>query len=510
MSESKELLPSTTPPNRGFYISVLLLIVLLGGYLRLEGLGFRSLWRDEFCTWHVAQMPLGESLRWGPELTKPPAYQLFLRALTDDPHPPEWFLRLPAAVCGLLVLPAALWWGRLAGGWTIGLVLAGLLAVNTLQVFYSREARPYSMLVLGCAISTGLWFRLVGERSLSLLVAYVGVTAATLYAHYLAGLTVVAQAAWWVLVYGWSRGEARSSRMRPFYPALALVLTGVVCAPLAVRYLMFKTSMFQGLAWIDPPGLWEACVVLGRLTFGPQWVIGILAPAVIVWMAGAFGVLPRSSWLRGERLYKGRGDICGLLLLWLFAAWFGLLLISWLAHPAMVARYALPAGIPALLFPMVIAYRIHRRVPLIVLVVLGLASFPDWADRQVTPGFREMASFLREHVEGDNELVVLTIDHTTFPGWEDSERLGFRYYPITDLPLAELHLESDGVTAKNNVLRDPRGMYLIVLWADPFPILEAAGREPLDIVLEGQSFAQLAFEPYRLVRVAPMRRPQGH
>ena len=69
--------------------------------------------------------------------------------------------------------------------------------------------------------------------------------------------------------------------------------------------------------------------------------------------------------------------------------------------------------------------------------------------------------------------------------------------------LEELHLDADGVAALNEVLRDPRGLYLVVLGADPLAVLDAAGRQSVSIVIEGRSYTQLLFAPYRLVRVAP-------
>ena len=170
----------------------------------------------------------------------------------------------------------------------------------------------------------------------------------------------------------------------------------------------------------------------------------------------------------------------------------------------MVPRYALPAGAAALLLPLVIAYRLHRRAPLVVMVVFVLGAVPDWTNREFDPGLREMAKYLEQQVDQRTEAVVLTMDTTIYPGWEDSERLGFQYYRMRNVPLEELYLRADGVTATNAILQDPRGLYLVVLWADPFPILEAAGRRAVPIVHAGRSYSRLHFPPYRLVRVAPI------
>jgi hypothetical protein len=183
----------------------------------------------------------------------------------------------------------------------------------------------------------------------------------------------------------------------------------------------------------------------------------------------------------------------------------GLLAVSWLAHPAMVPRYALPAGVFALLVPLLVASRIDRRAPMLASLAFIVGSAPTWTDRDVNPGVREMAAFLQERVNPETEIVVLTLDKTIYPEWADVEGIVFAYYPLQGLTVRALRLGRDGVSDENLALKDPRGMWLIVLWADPFLILERAGRTSLSIALEGESFTQLMFPPYRLVYIAPLQ-----
>ncbi|UCC30207.1 MAG: glycosyltransferase family 39 protein [Phycisphaerales bacterium] len=486
------------------YLTVLILIVLLGVYLRFEGLGVRSLWRDELCTWHVSRMGLWESLRWGPELTKPPLYQFALRLLTPDPHPSEFLLRFPAAICGVLTVLAGWWLGRLAGGRWVGLALAGLLTFNGLQIDYSQECRPYSMLVLGSTLSTTLWYRLVVDERRVDFYAYIVTAVLTLHAHYLAALTIFGQVLWWLVT--WRGGRAKRPALRPL---LALVASGVFCIPIVLRYLYFRSSVFQGLDWIRPPTWLSTLDVMKQLTFGWPWVFGLFAPLVVLWIMSAFGMPLRLPGRRGGRIFAGREDILGLLLLCWLSAWFGLLVISWVAHPAMVARYGLPAAAPALLIPLVIACRWDRRGPLIIAVVFVIGAAPHWLIREHAPGFRELAAYLEKHVDPESEAAVLIIDNTVYPGWEDSERLGFQYYPMKGVPVEELRLNPDGLAAEDSILKDPRGLYLIALWADPFLILEAAGRQAVPFQIDRLSYSRLLFAPYRLVRVAPLALDRG-
>ncbi|MBI4716648.1 MAG: glycosyltransferase family 39 protein [Planctomycetes bacterium] len=491
------------------------LVSILAAYLRLVGLGDRSLWLDEFATWHVSQMPLRGSLRWAPELTKPPLYQLLLRLISNDPHPPEWLLRLPAAIAGALVVPAAYWMARHWARAGTALALAALLACNELQVEYGREARSYSMLVLGSVLSMTFWHRLLTRRRAVEVAGYVAATAIAIHSSYLAVLTFAAQALWLVSVLAGGRARRRGEPATPAgLAATALAAAGVLCAPLAVHYLRYSDTVFQGLGWIPAPTWSRAWEILARLTFGGQWLAAILAPALVVWL------LARAMWRGDAQAASGDGglrgwlrpvalpghDVCGLLLWWLGCAWFGLVVISWLRQPVLVDRYALPAGVSAILLPLIIAERLHRRAALWVAAVFFLGTAPDWATRHwdVRPGFRELVTYVREHADPATEAVVQVIDNATYPGWSDMERLAFRYYPLEDRPVYELELDPKGGIRNGTILDDPRALYLIVFRADPFPIIAAAGRRAAPMVIDGVAQTQLLFQPYRLARVEPL------
>ncbi len=481
---------------------MLTLIVLAGAVLRFDQLGARSLWLDELSTWHVSRMPLGESLRWGPELTKPPLYQLLLRVLTEDPRPSEARLRFPAAVAGVLVIPAGYWLGATLAGRAAGLALAALLCCQLLHIRYSQEARSYSLLVLGSILATAFWYRLVWARQRAAAVGYAVVAALTVYAHYLMVLTVAGHVLWWLLCVG--RGTHRRG-MR--LPVVALVLTAVACAPLFVHYARHQSTVFQGLAWIPAASWSRALDSLGALTFGPAWVVLLLVTVVWWWRAriSARAAAATQSPPPPEELGGTIRTGVGLLCCWFGCAWLGLIVISWIAQPALVDRYALPASIPALLLPVLVVSRIRRFAPLFLAGIVCAASAPDWAMYRwdVRPGFRELAAYLRDHVDPRTDVVVQVIDNATYPGWEDMERLGFAYYPLNGRAIMELPLRPDGAVADAAAWQDPRQFYLVVFRADPVPLMERAGRRLEPFEVDGAYYSQLLFEPYRLVKAAP-------
>ncbi len=136
-----------------------LLWLALGlGLVRFVGLGRWSLWLDEALTLADAAA--------GAEAFNPLGYRLFgaLYALAPG-RPGELALRLPAALCGWLVLPA-LWfgWRRLADGRARALA-ALFVALSTWSLYWSQNARFYTLAQL-LGVLGGGWV-LAGARERS-------------------------------------------------------------------------------------------------------------------------------------------------------------------------------------------------------------------------------------------------------------------------------------------------------------------------------------------------------
>ena len=505
-------------------VSAFLLVLLGAAFLRLRGVAVRSLWLDEFCTWHVSRLPLLESLRWGPELTIPPLYQFILRLMSADPHPPEELLRMPAVVAGVLTVAGGGWLGWMLAGRSTGLALALLLAFNVPQIEYSREARPYTLLVLLSVLSTACWFRLVTRASRGGVGLYVLTATAVVYAHYLSMLVILAHAAWWLAyLYGQRRAPRR------WLPGIALLMTLVMCMPIVLRPIVCRESISQALEWLEPAGMGQRLRTLGQVTYGIPWVVAGLVPAIII---PALRHLPAKLWDQADcgpgastspdkQAARDRGRLAqhlesiapgiGLLLMWLACSWVGLLGLSVVAGPLGVVRYALPAAVPALLLPLVVARAVHRVLPLVIAgLVVGLTS-PRWIDfgTEVEPGFRELTKYIGENLDPSREAVVLVRDTASFPHWPEVDRLALAYYPIAGREVHELDARLEGALAEGSILRDPRALYLIVFRAEVESLVRAAGRRFTRIHVDGESFSRLLFAPYRLLRVAPLSEGNG-
>lgn len=168
-------------------------ITLLALVVRLYALDTRSLWLDEILTSQPAHLAgPGDVIAWSQAaINQMPLFYMFtwlLGRFGDN----AVILRLPAAVAGTLVVPAVYLVGRRCFGTGVALIAALLAAVMPYMVWYSQEARNYSLLMLLTTLQMYFAFRAVQSSRAVDWAGLVAVTTLNLYTHYLALLATVA------------------------------------------------------------------------------------------------------------------------------------------------------------------------------------------------------------------------------------------------------------------------------------------------------------------------------
>jgi mannosyltransferase len=174
-------------------------IVVLAAVLRFATLRTQSVWFDEAATWDLVRRPFGEMLRRIPDgESNPPLFYVlewgWTRAFGDG----EAGLRSLSALAGLLTVPVAYAIARRAAGGVVaaGLAAGALVAVNPLLVWFSQEARSYSLATLLSAVTLLLFQRALGDARARLLAGWAIVAALALATHYFAAFVLVPEAVW--------------------------------------------------------------------------------------------------------------------------------------------------------------------------------------------------------------------------------------------------------------------------------------------------------------------------
>jgi hypothetical protein len=132
-----------------------------------------------------------------------------------------------SALLGIAVVPVAYLVGRELVSRAGGIAAAVLVVFNPLLVWYSQEARPYSLLVLLCALALLFFARALRRRESRSMWLWALMAALALATHYFSAFLIVPQAVW--LAWAW----------RPRRPAvlagLAVAVVGAALIPLAAH-----------------------------------------------------------------------------------------------------------------------------------------------------------------------------------------------------------------------------------------------------------------------------------
>jgi mannosyltransferase len=221
--------PSAGPPPRASGELLWLAgIVAAPAALRFVALGRQSFWLDESFTVDLVNGSFGDMLS-GVASTEstPPLYYILAWLWAKLFGTNEAGLRSLSALFGTIAVPVV--W-RAAREWfssaRAGLIAAALVAFNPFFVWYSQEARSYSLLVLMAAFSLLFLGRALREQTARAFAWWAIVAVLGLLTHYFAAFLLVPEAIWLV----WATRERAA-----WAAAGALGLAAVALAPLAAH-----------------------------------------------------------------------------------------------------------------------------------------------------------------------------------------------------------------------------------------------------------------------------------
>jgi uncharacterized membrane protein len=273
-------------------------IIAIGAALRLLYLGAPSIWLDEALSIAYARMPWPQftHLMATRELNMLP-YYLLLRAWIHL-GTQEWIVRSLSVICSIATLPLFYRLGARLFGERTGQIGVALLALNPYHVRFAQEARGYSLMLLLVTASTLLLVRAVdgGSHRRSLLwIGYVVTSVLAVYAHFYAGLAILAQ--WTALLVV----SPRALSLRPL--ALSIAAICVLLLPVAAFVLLGHADP---AGWIPHPSVKRVEFLIYSLLGGdnspgarvyeyPVLVVAIFASAASV----------RTAWRANRRETQG-------------------------------------------------------------------------------------------------------------------------------------------------------------------------------------------------------------
>jgi mannosyltransferase len=259
-------------------------LTALGVAVRFASLGVQSYHHDEVITaMRVIPGSFEEMLhRVKTSESNPPLYYALAWAWAKGFGTGEVGLRSLSALFGAATVPVGYLVGRQLAGARAGLLLAALLAVNPMLIWYSQEARSYALLVFFGALSLYFFVRALDTRSGRDLAFWALASALALCSHYYAVFPVGLEAVWLLVA------------LRGRWRAVLLALAAVGGTGLALLPLLNAQTNPTHIGWIDhsplPERLWETGVGFligetGHVIAEPPRERYALVPAILIGVA---------------------------------------------------------------------------------------------------------------------------------------------------------------------------------------------------------------------------------
>lgn len=425
---------------------------VLGFLLRRYHLGDESLWFDEADIVRRAgqSLPtlLGNFTQAG---ENGPLYTLLLHfwlsAIKGAPlfaralhlvfgHNDEALVRGLSAVFGACAIPLMYLFGERVGGRTLGFIAAILLTFNPFHIWYSQDAKMYTLLVLLSLASSLLYLEALEEGKPRLWAGYVACTWVMLAVHGMAGLVLLAQLAATPFLGVGGRGSAvgriapRSWLANPRWVAWGWAML-LVLVPLFPVVWLRAAAVFTGTAdvggWYTPTGLGDILsTILVKFAVNqadPPWeTVGSIVMLVLA-LAGA-------SWLFFTRRARTAPGSPGSPVTqnsklktqnYLLALWLVPVLAFWLVTlqiPLFQPRYLIMALPPYLVFAsagLLALRRIHPSALLAGALVLAVPtaaalSAVNYSSQVQKEDWRGAMSYVQDHLRLRDVVVV-------FPGY---------------------------------------------------------------------------------------------
>ncbi len=219
------------------YAQILITLTIVGLFLRLYDLGFNSLWLDEASTYTFASMSIPgiwQATTAG-EFNPPLFYWIEHLMLTFGNS--EVILRIVPALLGVLTIPLMYLIGKEFIDRNVGIIAAAACTFSPFLIYYSQEARAYSMGLFFVALATFFFLKALKTNGTTYWILFGVMSALAFWSHF---YTLVVIGALGLYALAVKIPELRQD-IRTFKP---LVLAAAVFAVISLPLIIVTIQLF--------------------------------------------------------------------------------------------------------------------------------------------------------------------------------------------------------------------------------------------------------------------------
>lgn len=261
---------------------LLFFLICLGSFLRLYKLDNKGLWFDEIgevivaSSNSISDVLLGASHHLAPPLDYL-VLHMFLHFGNND-----FIVRFPSVIFGILSIPLIYKIGKLLFGDKEGLIGALLLSVAPMHIWYSQEARMYSLFVFLSLLSLLFFIKAINKNTIVMWLGFTISTTLNIYTHYFAFIIILIYILFLIVVVFKNRYFTNKDMFSKHIGKTTLfhfilsILTIVLFYVPQISIFLRQTSGLNGiLSYGLPPTLYFFEMILYKM--GPWNIPGLVA-----------------------------------------------------------------------------------------------------------------------------------------------------------------------------------------------------------------------------------------
>ncbi len=387
---------------------LLIIILILGAFLRLYDLGAESLWYDEVAS-------IDQALEDFPTLFSgfhiSPLYFLFLKYWIMFFGVSEFALRLPSAIFGILSIISLYVIGSQLFNKKVAIISSFILAISPFHIFYSQETRNYNLFVFLTLLSMVYFVRIIKEKcpSVRLFILYVITNIFLLYSMLFGLFVIVIQN-----IFYFSLNIKKKNKWIITQIFILLVYL-IWFIPFVIFLFNEKAYVSQCIDWIPLPSLFSIVKLFESFSYKGHcfggWDFFVNTKDIgfswlLLYIYGIFFIIGIVFSKKNEIKYVV------LSLLWLFIPITVVYLFSYLCFPLFVIRYFIFAS-PA--YYILIAKGIERinisLYQIAAIILISLLIFPSiyfYYTKNMKIDWKKAIPYIDQNMR-ENDLILITI-----------------------------------------------------------------------------------------------------
>jgi uncharacterized membrane protein len=264
-------------------LTILFIILVIGIALRISALDSRSFWFDEAIG--ILQAKNLMTLIMHNDNT-PPFYFFILHywlRWTDS----EFGLRFLSVIFGALSIVMAFSLGKLLLSNRIGLISAFLLAISPFHIYYSQEARMYSLVTFLTLLSVYFLLKSLKDKTLCSWMGYVVFNLMNIYCHYMGLFIWLAQGIFFLTAH--HKDLEKKTRKRWLVSNLSIFFFSIpwlVFTFYPTQEIMRTFSVRLNFFWPPPPSLESLFTTFKNFSIGynASHIVSLFATAIFFFL----------------------------------------------------------------------------------------------------------------------------------------------------------------------------------------------------------------------------------